>query len=209
MANKNTVLTLSWIVMIATLLVLIVALGKFGVFTGFATEGTNGTVNLSITEQASLRYTYDSCDFGAGSVNESALYAVAYSNGTTINGTWDASTGCANGLELQNDGDVDLSVAVTSSLTALEFIGGNQATPSIYVASSDVTSVNCTVAGGGSLTTGYEDLSSAVTVCDNLTWFNETGPGASIRLDFELTIPEDATPSTAASTVITATGTAQ
>ena len=200
MEKGNTVLTLSWIILIATLLVLVVSLNKYGI-TGFSTSTDNGTVNLTITAQASLRFVTSTCDFGSGNVDEEPLFAILYSNDTEVNGTgW---AGCTDGLTLRNDGDVALTVTVSSSLTAAQFIGGNQATPEIAVASS-----NSTGGCSGTLLTGFTDIAGSPNVCDNLGYKNESGAGNMIRLDFKLTVPEDATPSaTAKSTVITALGT--
>jgi len=208
METDKTILTLSWLVMLATLIVLVVALGKFGVVTGFSTSNDTGDVNLSITAQASLRFTTSTCNFGSGSVEEESIYATAWSNATSMNatvGVGDEFKGCSTGLVVRNDGDVDLSVDVESSLTAAEFIGGNRETPAINVKSSDTTAVNCT-SGGGSLQTTYVTIAGGVTVCDNLDWKNVSSEGGAVRIDFELIIPEDADPGDKG-TIITATGT--
>ena len=193
MANKNTVLTLSWIVMIATLLVLIVALNKFGILTGFATD--EASANLTIDEALSVAFTDDLCNFGSGSVNDDPenpdQSAIVYTNGTASENTtgW---TGC-DGLALKNDGNVvaDIDLSPTSGdTTATAFIGTGGAWA--------ITTVSTGCTGTAAADGAWVDFDGGVNLCTNMSL------GGTSTIDFKLTIPEDALP-TNSSTVITAT----
>ena len=188
MKSTKLILNLSIIVLLATLLVFIVTLNKYGVLTGKASD--TGHANLTISEAASIAFTDATCDFGSGSVNEDPIYAVIYTgNESTVNGTW---TAC-DGLTMTNEGNVNLTVTVASSNAAADFIGGTG--PSFKWIAAD--GGDCVGTAG---LTGLTEISGTPNVCDNLT------QAGTIDLDFALLIPEDAVGTKG--TVITATGTA-
>lgn len=199
--SSKTILVLSIILLLIIAITLILTLNKYGVITGHdtGTSTDTATANLTIAEQASLRFTDAECNFGSGQVDEEPLFAIVYSNGTVINGTgWD---GCTDGLTVRNDGDVDLSVAFTSSAYASDFI---TASTDRHTASFKIKSTNdstCTSAGD---IDDYTEWTASAVACANLTWA-EDGAGGTLQIDFELEIPEDALGTKGA--IITATGT--
>jgi len=199
MKTTKLILTLSVIIALVSVVLLVITLDKYGI-TGFTSSTDTAYANLTIAEQASLRFTDAECSFGSGTVQEEPIFAYAYSNGTgPINGTgW---AGCSNGLTVRNDGDIDLSVALTSDVTAAQFIGGDRTTPSFKVKSTNTST--CTIAGAiGTFT----EFSGSLVACANLTYAGTGSEGGTLLIDFELKIPEDAIGTKGA--VITATGTA-
>lgn len=190
MKTTKLILNLSIIVLLATLLVFIVTLNKYGILTGQAVD--TGTANLTISTAASISFTDAVCNFGSGAVDEAPTYAVIYTgNDSVIDGTW--SAGACDGLTMRNDGNVNLTVTLQSSQDASGFIGGTS--PSFKWIAAD--GGDCVGTAG---LTGLTEVSGTPNVCDNLT------QAGTIDLDFALTIPEDAVGTKG--TVITATGTA-
>ena len=174
--SSKFILTLSVIVLLIVAITLIVNMNKYGAITGKATD--TGTANLTINTSASISFTDSDCNFGSGYVDEAPTFAMVWSNGTVVDGQgWD---GCTDGLTMSNDGNVNISVNVSSSQVASGFIGGTSpefkwnSTPSACGGTNDLDS----------FTTVTDDNSA--NACDNLTL------AATIQLDFELKIPEDA-----------------
>jgi len=189
MKGSKLLMVLAVLAVVVTLVTLVVTVNKFGI-TGKATD--YGAANLTKNSSASISFTDADCDFGSGYVDEDPTFALAYSNGTVINGTgW---TGCTDGLTVSNDGNVNVSLTVASSAVASAFIGGTS--PSLKM-----KSVASACAGTDNLASYTEVTGSAQSACDN--W----AAAATSQIDFELTIPEDA-PSGSTGTVITAVGTA-
>jgi len=202
--SSKTILVLSIILLLVIAITLIITLNKYGVLTGRTTYSNDtATANLTISEQASLRFTTATCDFGSGSVDEEPTYAIVYSNGTsTINGTW---TPTCTGLVVQNDGDVDLSVAFSSSAGTAEFITSSTDRATPYFNWKSVNDTTCKDVSGCITTFTEITADTPADACKNLTWAEESGAGGSLTLHFELYIPEDALGTKGA--VITAIGT--
>ena len=188
MKGSKLLMVLAVLAVVVTLVTLVVTVNKFGI-TGRASD--TGTANLTIAAAASISFTDNACDFGSGAVNEEPTFAIVYTGNTsTDNGTW---TAC-DGLTMQNDGNVNLTVTVASDVVASAFIGGTS--PSFKWIAADGS--DCVGVEG--LTT-LTEVSGTPNVCTNLT---QTG---TIDLDFALVIPENAPPGSTGA-VITATGTA-
>ena len=206
--SSKTILVLSVIILLIIAITLIVTMNKYGVLTGKSTTSDDyAAANLTISSQASLRFTDAECNFGSGSVEEEALFAIVYSNGTAINTTGGDGVdwhGCTDGLTVQNDGDVDLSVTFTSSADADTFITSST---DRYAASFKWKSVNDSKCTSPGAINDYTDIAAATpaTACANLTWAEESGAGGNLTLHFRLEIPEDALGTKGS--IITATGT--
>jgi len=195
MKSTNIILILSVIIVLTSLSLLLVTLEKYDI-TGFVTTSTDtGTANFTIGEAASISFLDADCNFGGGSVEEESTYAMVWSNGTSQNTTGGDGVDwkdCDNGLNLSNMGNVDVSIALDSSLDADGFIGGNS--PSFKWKSTNDSS--CMIAGA---IDNYAEVSAGASACGNLTMVG------TLQIDFELKIPENAVGTKG--TVITATGT--
>lgn len=202
MKKSNLVLTLSWVIAILTLLILVVSMNKFGVLTGQSVSTDTAQANLSITSQAQLEFTVNSVDWGEGFVNESTVFALLDTEGNVVNGTnWNAVT---QGLVLENKGNVNLTLNLSSSKNATEFIGtGLSTTPTFMWKFSDNESGACAVTYSGGLGS-YTDIATDgnVLVCSDFLWANDND---TILLDLKVTIPTDAIGTKGV--ILTATGT--
>ena len=205
--SSKTILVLSVIILLIIAITLIVTMNKYGVLTGKSTSDDTAAANLTISAQASLRFTDAECNFGSGAVDEEALFAIVYSNGTVINessGVGDSWGGCTDGLTVQNDGDVDLSVTFSSSADKDTFITSSTDRHTASFKWKSTNDSTCTSAGD---IDSYSEITAATptTACANLTWAEESGAGGTLQLDFKLEIPEDALGTKGS--IITATGT--
>lgn len=204
MAKSNKVTLLSWIVATVTLLALLATLNTFGVITGNATD--TAEANLTIQSSASITFSTSQINFGSGYVDATALYNGTLSTeGELTNVT--SFTNVTQGLVLENNGNVNVSVTLVSSKAASAFIGGVLGGgPSFQWKaknnSEDDEGGSCIgeIQNIGSYT---EAVTSPVTICNNLRYedTNDT-----IEIDLKLVVPKDAIGTKG--TVITAEGTA-
>ena len=197
--SSKLILTISVILLLIIAITLVVTLNKYGVITGRATD--TGTANLTIEAEASISFSDADCDFGSGSVIEDAGSAILYSNGSdNINGTW-TNQSC-NGLTVQNDGNVNVTLNLTSGKDADDFIGGAAATNSFKWIMSEGEAGSC--AGTFSVNDTFTEITISPTVICTDFLYNDSKD--TINIDFELIIPEDALGTKGV--IITATGTA-
>jgi hypothetical protein len=193
------ILTLSWIIVIATLLTLIVALNKFGVITGKDID--TGEANITVTSTAAVRFIDGVCNFGSGQVNEDIALANITTHNTNVDGgTW---TAC-DGLQFTNEGNVDVEANLSSNTAAAGLIpeaAGTEAEFNWYVDNSTGCAGTSQIPNGTYVAIAAD---ANVTACSNIT-FSGT---PTLDIEFELKIPQDATPSGESSATITLTGTA-
>ncbi len=178
---------------------------KEQILTGYATS--TGTVNITVTSQVAINFTTNNINWGSGAVNPGATIAVL-STATplataVINGSWNNIT---QGFILQNIGNDDVNLTLSSGKNSSQFIGGT--------------------AGGGP-SYQYNVSNSKASSCQNTTVFNlgqwydlnSTSPGTNIcmnfsfvstknqiRIDIKLGVPSDSVTGNLSDT-ITATGT--
>ena len=189
MKGSKLLTVLAVLVVLVTLVLLVVTVNKFGI-TGQATD--TAYANLTIGSAASISFTDAVCTWTSGAVDEEPTFALVYSgNASVVNGTWTGSA--CDGLEVTNDGNVNLTVTLSANNDSSNFIGGTS--PSFQWIAAD--GGDCV--GTAGLTT-LTEVSGTPNICDNLT------QSGTIAIDFALKIPEDAVGTKA--TLITATGTA-
>ncbi len=100
--------------------------------TGFATSTGTGTTNVTILSTGSIRFAVNNLDFGVGAVNTTGGNQVCSLASGTASGSKDPSSKCINfsaeatlkSLQIENDGNLNLSVNLTSNKNAAGFIGG-------------------------------------------------------------------------------------
>jgi len=147
---------------------------KFATLTGF---GTEGYVNITITNFTSINVTATDCDFGSGYVNAGKLYAVlnpgddtGNCSATAYSENWtNASTYNPQCMVVENDGNYGAIINVSSSKNADTFLGGASSLND-YRVWSDVKDEGggSSCYGGGVLYNGLEMNTSDRTICDCL-----------------------------------------
>jgi len=155
-------------------------------FTGFATGQDTGTANVTILSQASVEFITNTIDWGLGSVNEIPTSALLVTNGTVDGGNWSA---VSQALVLQNDGNTNISVTLTSTL-ATTFLGGTAVTPLFQLKVSDNETDSCDSAHN-EMTDFTEVNGTAQNACLNLSSYNIFD---TIKIDVQLRVPSDASP---------------
>jgi hypothetical protein len=161
---------------------------RFAVFTGYATVGW---INISIGSYASINFTADIINFSSGVVDGGKSDAsLNTSVGTVINGNW---TPVATGLVLQNIGNVNISVDMTSAAgNATNFIGGSSAIPPLYminISNNGSSSKGaCALAGNGVTLGTFIHMNASRRICDQMLFYTTNN---TIRIDVFLRIPQD------------------
>lgn len=164
---------------------------------GYAT----GTTNLTVETQAAINFTTAVVNFGSGKVDSGASSASLFTigSGTVTGGNWTASSG----LILENIGNVNVSLNITVGKNASNFIGGTNPVYEINV--SNVEAGSCINSSTFALGFFYSANTSNTLLNCNVFRFESSLD--SIRIDFNLTIPENSLTG-ALGDVITATATA-
>jgi hypothetical protein len=164
------------------LVVLINKVNNFKSFTGFATD--TGTANLTIEGAASVNFTTDNINWGTGHVIEPAASATLNTEGVNTSGTWNATS---QGLVLENIGNTNVTLNLTSSKNASVFIGG--ASPSFEWKVNDTSGETGSCVSGSSIP-GYTTVTTAPQIaCTNFGWNNTRD---SLDIDLQLVIPSSA-----------------
>lgn len=179
---------------------LVLRTGPSAQLTGLVTDQT-GTAQINVSTVVDIELEDQLIDFGTGHVNDSATdhNCIMNTEGGAIdaqeendcNGEWATKN---DFMWIQNEGNVPISLTVTSSEDASGFITGSS--PSFQVKSivdhlasdsqGDDTADSCT--GGAALNT-YTELSGAITICDSLGYEDAADE---MLIYSQATIPADA-----------------
>ena len=191
---------------LAVLVIVAIAIGLVSIalpnakFTGYANEHPtdSGYLNLSIDAITSINFTTNTIDFGTGQVKVAAdaTTCTLASNGTKSDGCEGfVGGGTSQGFVIENTGNEDVSLTITSGKTASTLIGG---TSPAYQYKSSGAACATPVTSFTSLTGGAD------AVCSNLTKINA---GDTATIDIQVVIPTDSKTG-ALSDTLTATATA-
>ena len=171
---------------------------------GFATTTSTAEVNLTIETLAVINFTTSLINYGTGRVNSGSTSAALTTFGTNnvTGGNWTLRT--SGGLRLENIGNVNVSLNLTSSKAAGAFLGGTAPVFKWNITNLEPNScLNTTGTGetGLNLNVFYDVNTTTTNFCPR---FNFLDSGDVIRIDFNLTIPSDSLTG-ALTTTITAT----
>lgn len=161
--------------------------GFFSSYNNFIEEGLlitgnavdSGLVNVTVMETVLINFTTESINFGSGAVDEGESSALINTWGVVENGSWD---NVSSGLALKNEGNVNVSLNLTSYKSANTFIGGTN--PEYKFKIDNLDEDACSGSGEYTLNETF-DAGSLKTICD-LFVINK-----SISVDVELIIPND------------------
>ena len=224
--------------LIAGLLIVAILISAFGVITisnlipvmgpievtGRALE--YGTANVTITGEVAIEMIRNVTDFDSSSlgganreitttqVNYGTFDAGSEGNGTDQTGCSDTEATCAYPFVLENIGNTNVSINLSASQNASDWIGGNPSYANISFKGKENQS-NTAAAGaacGASFTTNNDagnfgelpywlGLSTTeTTLCSDME-YNDTHD--EVRIHFNLTIPSDAIAATGTGTIVT------
>jgi hypothetical protein len=151
--------------------------GLYDSITGHAID--TGSVNVTVRETIVINFTSDNVNWGSGAVLEGHPSARIDTWGNIDFGSWNP---VAQGLVIRNEGNVNVTLNLTSGKNAASFIGGSS--PSYKFKVNDVEEGACIPPSGFSLNETY-DSGTERRVCDLFV------ANTSVRVDIELTIPSD------------------
>lgn len=193
----NGLLVIVVIVTVLALGNLIITIDKVGTLTGHLTE--TGTANLTIESVADISFVVSNINWQSGRVDEANSSATLDSEGTLTDGNW---TQVSEGLRLRNNGNVNVSLNLTTSNGAAGFIGGTNPTYKLKLVENETGSC----AGILGFNTTYQDApeSTSTSAC---TIFEFVDVRDYLNIEVEVVIPEDALAG-AKGSIITATATA-
>ncbi len=152
---------------------------------GYAT----GTANLSVETTAQINFTNATLNWGSGRVNAGGTAAALSSEfGTVTGGNW---TVVNYPLVIENIGNINVSLNITGSKTAAQFIGGTAPVYKWNVTSVEANScLNATGASNAGLPLGvYYDVNTTSSPFCSVFQFIDTAD--TVRIHFNLTVPSD------------------
>ena len=193
-----------FIAVLATILTYSSIVGIVDRITGYQT----GEANLTIATQAEINFTTRAISWGSGKVSSGSTSAAltTFSTNNVTGGNWTLTT--SGGLRIVNIGNVNVTLNLSVGKTHDSFIGGTS--PVYRWNLSAVEANSCINITGG---TGFSPrmnsfFNASPAAVDNIFCdrFRYEAANDVIRIDFNLTIPEDAVTG-ARGDVITATAT--
>jgi len=164
--------------------------------TGFVTSNTStGYVNLSVVGGVSFRIT-NNVEFGAGFVNGSCCAELAGNVTNVVNGTGTWNWGSIQYFLLENDGNRDLQINISSDKNATNLTGGTNPGFAFAMVFEESNACNGTAATAwteilvnGTLPPGATSIQSNQSICTSLRY--ETA-NDQLNITFRITVPENA-----------------
>lgn len=177
----------NFFVAISAVIVIISIIGAINVYskikpsnfeiTGNAVD--SASVNVTVGEVIVINFTSNNVNWGSGAVTEGKSSAKINTWGEVVNGSWDIVN---TGLIIKNEGNVNVSLNISTGKNAESFIGGTNPVYSFKV--SNVEEDACTPPAEFIMDETY-DAGTDTKVCDLFA------VNSSIRVDIELIIPSD------------------
>ena len=151
---------------------------------------------INITTRASINFTVNSIDWGSGFVSDIALYCQLNSEGANDPANCTNFTTVYQGLRLENDGNRNVQVNVSTNNTAAQFLGG---TGAVYqwkfmnnesdTCGSKGVGANCVTNASALQFQSYSTVStSPVEVCP---CFRASNPSDLLNLELQVRVPSD------------------
>ena len=158
--------------------------------TGFATTDTAG-VNLTISSLAEVNFTIDEINWGTGTVvsGKTSCTLDSYSNPIdTVNCS--SFTAQPDGLVLENIGNKNVTLNITTGKTAATFPGGTNPVYQFNVSDKDPNSC----AGSWEIVQGaWQDAQvTNLSICNETNGFGSEAANDELYIDVRVVIPSDA-----------------
>lgn len=180
------------VVSIGSTVINLSSLQRIGSISGFALSA-QGTVSFSVNESVSISLTDNTVNFGECVLNNSGLitYMSNETNGTTISGFYcDGLSSGPDYMVLENDGNVNVLVNLSSNVSGVNFIGSPTNRGAFWFMATENETGSCT----GTLANSWTNISAAdpttYSVCTNLT---NVDTNDALNVWFRLDLPDDTT----------------
>ena len=158
------------------------------IFSGRAASST-GETNLTVESSAAVNFTIDSLNWRSGRVNNG--FSSAYLDtaaGTVVNGNWTTVT---SGLQIQNTGNLNVTLNLSVGKSAASFIGGTGPVYKWNITNHEANS--CLNSSGGTGSMGhlgiyYNPNTTSALFCP-VFQFADTAD--TLNISINLTVPSD------------------
>jgi hypothetical protein len=206
---------LAFLVIVTFLITLGATVAYYSKFRGekitAAATTTYGQARINITGRASINFTINRIDWGTGYVNDTATYCQLNSEGLNNPANCTNFTTVYEGLRLENDGNRNVEVNVSTNNTAAQFIGGTNPVYEWKFANNESDSCGSKGIGNNCVTNvsalqpqSYTTVSvPPLLICP---CFRAQNPSDLLNLELQIRVPSDSYTGLREST-ITAVGT--
>jgi len=161
------------------------------IMTGFATE--TGTINLTVQTTASVNFTIDNVNFGAGAVDAGETFAVITTHPAADTETNCSQNNCSanpwdmpDNFVIENIGTVNVSSNVSFSKDAAGLLGASSTNPEFQFAMAENETGSCP--GTLSATSWTDATTSQQAVCDNFGFLDSKD---TLNMSIRIKIPMD------------------
>ncbi len=157
--------------------------------TRFTALVSQGTINLTVETLAIVNFTNNAVNFSSGRVNSAASAAslITTGSGSVTNGNWTAQ----GGLIIENIGNVNVSLNLTGAKTAAQFIGGTSPAYEWNVSGPGACLNQNGASESGLNINTFHNVNTTVADSEKCRVFRFEAAVDEIRIDFNLTIPDD------------------
>jgi len=157
--------------------------------TRFTALVSQGTINLTVETLAIINFTNNAINFSSGRVNSdsSAASLITTGSGSITNGNWTAQ----GGLIIENIGNVNVSLNLTGAKTAAQFIGGTSPAYEWNVSGPGACFNQNGASESGLNINTFHSVNTTVADSEKCRVFRFEAAVDEIRIDFNLTIPDD------------------
>ncbi|MBN1544100.1 hypothetical protein JW898_01405 [Candidatus Woesearchaeota archaeon] len=151
---------------------------------------------INITTRASINFTINSVDWGSGYVNDTALYCQLNTEGLNNPANCTNFTTVYEGLRLENDGNRNVDLNVSTNNSAAQFLGGTGPLYEWKFANNESDSCGSKGVGATCVTNSsalqypaYSTVSTdSVQVCP---CFRANNPSDLLNLELQIRVPSD------------------
>ncbi len=151
---------------------------------------------INITTRASINFTVNSIDWGSGFVNDVALYCQLNSEGENNPVNCTNFTTVYQGLRLENDGNRNVQVNLSTNNTAADFLGGTNAVYQWKLMNNESDScgsrgigANCVTNASALQFQSYSTVSTTpVEICP---CFRASNPSDLLNVELQIRVPSD------------------
>ncbi len=179
----------------------LINLDEINKITGRAASDT-GETNFTIQSDIQIVFTTSQINFGTGSVNNTDGGPTICEN-CTLNSESTRSFNCsgfntvATGFVIENQGNLDVSLNISSNETVAQFVGGNSTIRAFQWKMAQAAEPGS--CGAGLNPTSYATVTTTnTTAC---TDFNSAGANNVLEMDIQIIIPQNASTGERAATI--------
>lgn len=193
-ASNKVIVILAIIVIVLSLISIFINISKVSEIRKKLTGDVTGYVNLTVNTQINLNITNAYVNFSAGTVTAPALNATITTHGnasaTATNGNWSTS---AKALAIANVGNINCSINISGTKTAVTFFGGSAGQQQYQWNISSKETNACGAWNETSMKDTFANVNLTTTsavVCNKLDFAESRNE---MWIDFKLVVPYDAT----------------